>query len=200
MDEKICCFYKNTDKGLIETNLEYEDICKLGYKSRTRKRIGAFYTRENTFSKWLKKHKIPKEFDFIEANIDTVWQSGDAGFSCHNDTTYTIGIYGYKTKKKRGKKMTEREKELEELSNNVKKEIYKRLSSFKISQEQWASIQVAIELGIEKAYNKGYTKKHFPVEKLEKWLKKLIRPYEPYCTNQCKDEIFDKIKELKEDL
>jgi len=83
--------------------------------------------------------------------------------------------------------MTEREKEVEELKEIIFGIILK------------APIrEIPLEKIAKTIQEKGYTKKHFPVEKLKEWLNGLIRPYEPYCTNQCKDEIFDKIKELED--
>jgi len=90
--------------------------------------------------------------------------------------------------------MTEREKELEEF------EELKFMIKHKISNKN--DIE-SLALWIQRV---GYTKKHFPVEELKAWLRKLLKNYDKYdfidnLTLEGKNPIqavLDKIKELED--
>jgi len=82
--------------------------------------------------------------------------------------------------------MTEREKELEELR-------YILLISSKMCAQMEAD---ECEFVAQKIQEAGYTKKHFPVEKLKKWLEEEIIKHKGYFHDY--GTILKKVKELED--
>jgi len=85
--------------------------------------------------------------------------------------------------------MTKREKEFEELNDLI----------FKHSSEG------SLGLLAREIQDRGYTKKHFPVEKLEEWLNEIKENYEKYNFENIRlfgknpiQVVLDKIKELED--
>jgi len=84
--------------------------------------------------------------------------------------------------------MTEREKENGRLQD--------------IIWEGWLNTPIGRDIDVEKIANiiqeAGYTKKHFPVEKLEAWLRNWYKK-NSHLMDITIDSLLDKIKELKEE-
>jgi len=97
--------------------------------------------------------------------------------------------------------MTEREKELEELVVALLKDLNDR-SGYSVEglYDRDEIIQEWIKAWMNIISSKGYTKKHFPIEKLEAWLRELPNTHY-FDSNReviLRDKILTKIKEFKE--
>jgi molybdenum cofactor biosynthesis enzyme MoaA len=90
--------------------------------------------------------------------------------------------------------MTEREKELEELVRKINKKEFNEIEFIELlniaEKNKRGKYHLNLDDFIIAIQQAGYTKKHFPVEKLEAWLREEKMTYTFL-------EVLDKIAELK---